>query len=311
VTGQNGRRGGPADALESDLQHGRAFGFHRGLPGGWTADDGFVRGLRDQPQDGLQVAFAVRRGGSGGAARAVARSASSGARARSGDRGGDRRAAWAVSVLGAAQAEGASGACPRARAMAGGEQHRGSAQAPRAGRRAAPAAACAAGDAALLGGARPQRPLVRRLQGLVPHPRRDALRSAHAQRRAQPVSPVLRHRRADARGRGAGLRAGLPRIRPAAGAAHGQRPALRLDGRGRAEPSRGGMAEARDPAGADRSGQAAAERTARAHAPHAQAGDLGPGCRDAGAAAGALRPVPRGLQRDAPARGALYRPERW
>ena len=45
--------------------------------------------------------------------------------------------------------------------------------------------------------------------------------------------------------------------------------------------------------GADRPRQATAERASRAHAPHAQAGDLGSRCCDAACAAGAVRPLPQ------------------
>src|SRR6266702_4673861 len=100
------------------------------------------------------------------------------------------------------------------------------------------------GDAPLRRGGVAERSLVHRLQGLVPHARRPALRSADGERCGEPLSPRVPHRRADSRGRTAGLRAAVPRVRPAPRDAHGQRAALRLDWRCRPHTPRCRLGEA-------------------------------------------------------------------
>ena len=87
----------------------------------------------------------------------------------------------------------------------------------------------------------------------------------------------------------------------AVGAAMEPRPASG-DGSGRPLPDRrgrpvaalGGLAQGGHRAGADRAGPAAAERAARAHAPDPEGGDDPAAGGEQGAAAGALRPLPRG-----------------
>ena len=279
------------------------LGFMAGLSGRRTADDGFVRGLRDEPQDGIQVALRYRAEGAVGL-RALACSADVRRGLDPAIEAEDGEAARTTRLLEAAKLKAHLRARSLRTNMAGGEQHRGSAQVLWTGaghrrrRRAKPV------TQPFSGGARPN-DVWCAASRVVPHPRREALRSADAERRTQPVPPVLRHR---ARRRARGVE---PIFRRAF-REYGLPLALRTDnGPPFASTGAGGLSrlavgslklgirlERIEP------GKPQQERTARAHAPHPGAGDLVACGRDAGAAAGALRPLPRGLQRGAPARGA-------
>src|SRR5229473_5519221 len=151
-------------------------------------------------------------------------------------RRGDPRAAAARALFRAKEAAGRTRARAARSGLAGALDDR-RAAAPRGAEPAASAAAHGApADPALCRGAARQRPLVHRLQGLVPHARRATLRPAHRDRRGEPLPSRMPHHGADHRGRALGLRAAVPRVRAAAAHAHGQRPALRLEWRRRADP---------------------------------------------------------------------------
>ena len=102
----------------------------------------------------------------------------------------------------------------------------------------------------------PQRSLVHRLQGLVPHPRRPPLRPADHHRCLQPLRPGLPDRRAALPpGRGAGLE-GLRAPWPAQGDPLRQRTALCRGGPRRADPAVPALAQGRHRPRADRARQA-------------------------------------------------------
>ena len=172
-----------ADAVEGDLSYGREVGFCCGLSAWRVADGGALRGLRHQPQDGLQMARSLSRAGPGGLGGALSCAAPSRSVDGAGAGRGDCRSAQAASPLGSAQAaRSADGRAPRGGVACG--QHDGrSAACGRAGERPPPApSSCCRARAAVPCRHRAQRCVVHRLQGLVPHPRRRTLRPADRQR---------------------------------------------------------------------------------------------------------------------------------
>ena len=229
-------------------------------------------------------------------------------RHRSVDGAGDGRSdccsAQAASPLGSAQAaRSADGRAPRGGVACG--QHDGrSAACGRAGERPPPASSGSCAWSAVPCRHRTQRCVVHRLQGLVPHPRRRTLRPADRQRRLQPFPSGLCHRPAPDRHGPCGGRATLQALRPASGHPLGQRGTVRRNGRGRTVSSVGRLDQGRHRVGAHRAGPAPAERTARAHASDLEGRDGQTAGRECGPAAGPLRPLPPGLQRQPSPRGA-------
>ena len=124
--------------------------------------------------------------------------------------------------------------------------------------------AAAQSDAASCRGA--ERCVVHRLQGLVPHPGRGALRSADGDGRLQPLPSGLRDRAAADGGGPCGVGGAVRALRPAGDDPFGQRLALCRHGCGRPVAAVCGLAQGGHCAGADRPGPPAAERAARAHA---------------------------------------------
>ena len=220
-----------ADAVEGDLSHGREVGFCCGLSAWRVADDSALRGLRHQPQDGLQVARSLSRAGPGGLGGALSCAAPSRSVDGAGAGRGDCRSAPGASPLGSAQAaRSADGRAPRG-GVAGGQHDGRSAACGRACELAPPApSSCCRARAALPCRHRAQRCVVHRLQGLVPHPRRRTLRPADRQRRLQPFPSGLCHRPAPDRHGPCGGRAALQALRPASGHPLGQRGTLRRNG---------------------------------------------------------------------------------
>ena len=185
---------------------------------------------------------------------------------------GDRRAAVRAAELGSEEAAGGAGRTAPGGDVAGAVEHR-RAAAPRRAERGATAARGLAGGPAICPGGGAERPVVHRLQGLVPHSRRGAVRSADHHRRRQPLLAGMPDLAADA-GRGAaGGRPGVSRLRSAAGDAQRQRRAVRFHRRRRPVAPGGALGQARHPARAHRARSAAAERPARAHARHAEGGN--------------------------------------
>ncbi len=151
--------------------------------------------------------------------------------------------------------------------------------------RAQAASAGAALHAAVRRGRRAQPALVCRFQGLVPHRRWRAYRSADHLRRAQPIPVALPGGGEDQhRARAGDLRSCVSRAWDAGSDPHRQRGALRLAGPVRAVAAVGVVEKAGHSAGAHPGWTSGAERTSRAHAPHPEAGD--------GDAAGAPWPCP-------------------
>ena len=184
-----------ADAVEGDLSHGREVCFCCGLSAWRVADNSALRGLRHQPQDGLQMARSLSRARPGGLGGALSCAAPSWSVDGAGDGRSDCCSAQAASPLGSAQAaRSADGRAPRGGVACG--QHDGrSAACGRAGELAPPASSsCCCAWSAVPCCHRTQRCVVHRLQGLVPHPRRRTLRPADRQRRPQPFPAGLRHR---------------------------------------------------------------------------------------------------------------------
>ena len=103
----------------------------------------------------------------------------------------------------------------------------------------------------------------------------------------------------------AGLRAGLPRVRPSACDPERQRGAVRRCARpARAHQAQRLVAPARDPADPNRAGEPGAERRARALPSHAQGRDEQAAGGRSQRPATSLQSLPRDLQRRATARGA-------
>src|SRR5687768_17168474 len=130
-----------ADALAGDLTHGPTRTLHSGRAARPLLDDRALRAVRDQSEDGLQVARSLR----GGRARGARRSEPGAPPLPASDPAPDRSVvggrAPGASELGAAQAARlAHAAAPRAR-VAGDQHRRGSPGAPRAGKEASPASA--------------------------------------------------------------------------------------------------------------------------------------------------------------------------
>ena len=115
--------------------------------------------------------------------------------------------------------------------------------------------------------------MVDRLQGLVPHARWGALRSADGCRHGEPLSHRGANRGADLGGRTPGAGAGVRGGGPSRGDALRQRLPIRLDGRGRAVEPVGVVAQARHRAALHCAIEPARQWPARAHAPHAEGGD--------------------------------------
>ena len=159
---------------------------------------------------------------------------------------------------------------------------------------------------------RAQRALVRRLQGRVPARQPAVLLPAHHHRLPLPLPARLRRPRVDeVEVRLLRVRAHVPRLRPPRRDPHRQRHALRRTlGDVRALPPGRLVAAPRDPPAAHQARQAAAERTPRAHAPHAQERDDQARRVQLPAAAGALRGLHPGLQPGAAAPGARRLPIR-
>ena len=267
-----------------------------GLSAWRVADNSALRGLRHQPQDGLQMARSLSRARPGGLGGALSCAAPSWSVDGAGDGRSDCCSAQAASPLGSAQAaRSADGRAPRGGVACG--QHDGrSAACGRAGELAPPApSSCCRARAALPCRHRAQRCVVHRLQGLVPHPRRRTLRPADRQRRLQPFPSGLCHRPAPDRHGPCGGRAALQALRPASGHPLGQRGTVRRNGRGRTVSSVGRLDQGRHRVGAHRAGPAPAERTARAHASDLEGRDGQTAGRECGPAAGPLRPLPPGL----------------
>ena len=148
---------------------------------------------------------------------------------RAGRRRGDLCGAPAASELGAGEAPGLAAAAASGHRVAG-RQHRGrSAGPPRAGQEAAPPAAASSIPASCRRDHRSaQRSLDRRLQGPLPHARRDLLLSADGRGSAHALpAGVSRAALDEGPGRPARLRAALSRVRAAARHSHRQRGALR------------------------------------------------------------------------------------
>ena len=248
-----------ADAVEGDLSHGGEVGFCRRLSAWRVADDSALRGLRHQPQDGLQMARSLSRARPGGPGGALSCAAPSWSVDGAGDGRSDCCSAPAASPLGSAQAaRSADGRAPRGGVACG--QHDGrSAACGRAGERPPPASSGSCAWSAVPCRHRAQRCVVHRLQGLVPHPRRRTLRPADRQRRPQPFPSGLCHRPAPDRHGPCGGRAALQALRPASGPSArttghrsperaradclvcrsaGSRPASRWSASSRASPSR-------------------------------------------------------------------------
>ena len=114
----------------------------------------------------------------------------------------------------------------------------------------------------------------------------------------------LRHRPAPDRDGPPGGRAALQALRPASGHPLGQRGTVRRNRRGRAVSPVGRLDQGRHRVGAHRAGPAPAERTARAHASDLEGRDGQTAGRECGPAAGPLRPLPPGFQRQPSPRGA-------
>ena len=223
-----------ADAVEGDLSHGGEVGFCRRLSAWRVADDSALRGLRHQPQDGLQMARSLSRARPGGPGGALSCAAPSRSVDGAGDGRSDCCSAQAASPLGSAQAaRSADGRAPPRRCGLCGQHDGRSAACGRAGGLPPPAPSRGRTRPAVPHRHRTQRCLVHRLQGLVPHPRRRTLRPLDRQRRPQPFPAGLRHRPAPDRHGPCGGRAALQTLRCASGHPLGQRGTLRRNGRGR------------------------------------------------------------------------------
>ena len=133
-----------------------------------------------------------------------------------------------------------------------------------------------------------------------------AHRSADHQRCAQPLSAALPGGGEDRHGAGAGhLRGGVSRVRDAAGDPQRQWGAVRLAGDCRAVAAGGVVDEAGHCAGAHCGRASGAERTARAHAPHAEGRRRpSPPAANRRAQQRSVRSLPPRVQRAATAPGA-------
>ena len=120
-----------------------------------------------------------------------------------------------------------------------------------------------------------QRPVDRRLQGPVSHPKRRLVLPLDDQRSAHPVSAELpRSAGHQDPGRPTGLRAHLPGVRAASSHPHRQRGALHLPRSAGARAAQRLVAAAGHPASADPARLAAGKRRSRAHASHPESRDL-------------------------------------
>ena len=181
-------------AVAGDLCARRENPFYRELGKRRGVDGRAVPALLGEPQDRLQMAAALPAAELGRFAGPLPGAATPSRSDRGRDRARDSRSAGAAQSLGCGHLEGAAAAKAARRGMAGGEHDRKSAATTRserapttpAPRRTDPAAADARQAA--------QPGLVRRLQRLVSHPRRPALRSLNDLGRGQPL-PVAVPRR--------------------------------------------------------------------------------------------------------------------
>src|SRR5712692_4166938 len=170
--------GGPADAVYRDLSNGRARSDDGGLRHWELERVGAVPAIWDLPRYVLRLAWATGERGDRLVHGSLACAAALSARNRRGVEGRDHRDATALSIYGAAQAVGearASGA--RDQLACGFDDWRD----PQAGRPDRTDEAPAPADrpaATVCGGDGGQRRVVHRLQGLVPHRRSAADRSA-------------------------------------------------------------------------------------------------------------------------------------
>ena len=163
--------GGPGHALERDLSDGREAWFCFGVASRRGADDGALRGVWDQLEDGLQVARPVsgRRHGRAAGPFPGAAASRSGAGARGCRR--DCGAAPRAPVLGSAEASRGSDAGASGDRVACGEHDGGASALGGSCAAASPSAPFAVSGASVPGGDGSERCLVHRLQGMVLHGR--------------------------------------------------------------------------------------------------------------------------------------------
>ena len=211
-----------------------------------------------EPPDRLQMAAALPAAGLGRIGRPLSRATTPSPSDCDSDRARDSRSAGTAHPLGRDHLASAAAAGAAQGGLAGGEHHRESAAATRSDGAAAAPAPGRADPAAADSGERAQPGLVRRLQRLVPHPRRGALRSVNDLGCGQPLLTALPGcGETGWRTCPAVVRGDVSGVWPAAGATDRQRAAICDAGSARA----GGMVDqVGDLSGADRAGTSRAER---------------------------------------------------
>src|SRR6266508_345681 len=223
---------GVEDALERNDEDAGADAVRAGCGRGAVHDDGAVRAIRDQPDDGAQVAQAVSGGWSRSFGGSMSGAAALPASDRSGDCGSPGSGATPAPLLGCPQIDPVAGQAT-ARPEASRRQHRRRhAQTSGPGQGSPPPPPPPSSRPAHHRGFLPQPTLVGRLQGSVQDPQRPLLLPPDRGRQLQPVSarlPVstLYGDHPDEEE----LRARLPHLRPARGHPHRQwHPFLRRHG---------------------------------------------------------------------------------